>query len=160
MASLPRLTPMLTAVPPDSTPTLRVGTSEVLVPTLVQMPHGEVVYALGPADFRLLDNGVPQALHVDDDLDTARDVDQQMSVPLYVIVYDHDGHHVKTIFLVYGNPANNPGNERVRVPIRIGDVAIDYRNSTGSVTLVTKSIYNAKLPADLFTLSGMVSTGH
>lgn len=67
------LCPFLAAqqtIPPDSIPTLRVGTSEVLVPTLVQMPHGEVVYGLGPADFRLLDNGVPQALHVDDDLDT------------------------------------------------------------------------------------------
>jgi VWFA-related protein len=53
---------------PDST--IRVQTSEVLVPTLVQMPSGEVVYGLGPADFQLLDNGVPQQLHVDDDLDS------------------------------------------------------------------------------------------
>ena len=51
-------------------PTIRVQSSEVLVPTLVQMPNGDVVYGLGPSDFRLLDNGVPQALHVDDDLDT------------------------------------------------------------------------------------------
>ncbi len=49
--------------------TIRVQTSEVLVPTLVQMPSGEIVYGLGPADFQLLDNGVPQQLHVDDDLD-------------------------------------------------------------------------------------------
>ena len=51
------------------TPTISVQTSEVLVPTLVQMPGGEVVYGLGPTDFRLADNGVPQTLHVDDDLD-------------------------------------------------------------------------------------------
>jgi VWFA-related protein len=51
-------------------PTIRVQTSEVLVPTLVQMPSGEIVYGLGPADFQLLDNGVPQQLHVDDDLDS------------------------------------------------------------------------------------------
>ena len=43
--------------------------SEVLVPTLVQMPSGEIIYGLGPTDFELLDNGVPQQLHVDDDLD-------------------------------------------------------------------------------------------
>jgi VWFA-related protein len=49
--------------------TIRVQTSEVLVPTLVQMPSGEIVYGLGPADFQLMDNGVPQQLHVDDDLD-------------------------------------------------------------------------------------------
>ncbi len=49
--------------------TIRVETSEVLVPTLVQMPSGEIVYGLGPGDFQLLDNGVLQKLHVDDDLD-------------------------------------------------------------------------------------------
>ena len=49
--------------------TIRVETSEVLVPTLVQLKSGEIVYGLGPADFRLFDNGVPQQLHVDDDLD-------------------------------------------------------------------------------------------
>jgi VWFA-related protein len=49
--------------------TIRVQTSEVLVPTLVQMPSGEIVYGLGPTDFRLMDNGVLQQLHVDDDLD-------------------------------------------------------------------------------------------
>ena len=49
--------------------TIRVQTSEVLVPTLVELKSREVVYGLGPADFRLLDNGVPQQLHVDDDLD-------------------------------------------------------------------------------------------
>jgi hypothetical protein len=56
---------------PESTPetTIRVQTSEVLVPTLVQLPSGEIVYGLGPRDFQLLDNGVQQQLHVDDDLD-------------------------------------------------------------------------------------------
>jgi VWFA-related protein len=49
--------------------TIRVQSSEVLVPTLVQMPSGEIVYGLGPADFELRDNGVQQQLHVDDDLD-------------------------------------------------------------------------------------------
>jgi hypothetical protein len=52
---------------PDTT--IRVQTSEVLVPTLVQMPSGEIVYGLGPSDFQLMDNGVRQQLHVDDDLD-------------------------------------------------------------------------------------------
>ena len=49
--------------------TIRVQSSEVLVPTLVQMPSGEIIYGLGPNDFELLDNGVQQQLHVDDDLD-------------------------------------------------------------------------------------------
>jgi VWFA-related protein len=53
----------------SSQTTIRVQSSEVLVPTLVQMKSGEVVYGLGPGDFQLLDNGVQQQLHVDDDLD-------------------------------------------------------------------------------------------
>lgn len=54
---------------PAAQTTIRVETSEVLVPTLVQMPSGEIVYGLGPGDFQLFDNGVKQQLHVDDDLD-------------------------------------------------------------------------------------------
>ncbi len=53
----------------SSQTTIRVQSSEVLVPTLVQMPSGEIIYGLGPNDFELLDNGVQQQLHVDDDLD-------------------------------------------------------------------------------------------
>ncbi len=54
----------------SETPTLRVSTSVVLVPTLVEAGKGEVVYGLGADAFSLTDNGVPQRIHVDDDLDT------------------------------------------------------------------------------------------
>jgi VWFA-related protein len=58
---------------PDSAyemPTIRVSTNVVLVPTLVEKPDGEVIYGLQTKDFTLLDNGVAQMVHVDDDLDT------------------------------------------------------------------------------------------
>ncbi len=51
-------------------PTLRVNTTVVLVPTLVEQRNGAVVYGLGADAFSLTDNGVPQQIHVDDDLDT------------------------------------------------------------------------------------------
>jgi VWFA-related protein len=54
-----------------STPTIRVNTSVVLVPTLVEKRGGGVLYGLQPKDFTLLDNGVPQKVHVDEDLDTS-----------------------------------------------------------------------------------------
>jgi VWFA-related protein len=50
-------------------PTIRVNTSVVLVPTLVEKPSGEVVYGLAAKDFTLEDNGVQQNIHLDDDLD-------------------------------------------------------------------------------------------
>jgi VWFA-related protein len=56
----------------SNTPTLRVTTNEVLVPTLVEKPHGEgIVYGLKPSDFVVEDNGVPQKIHVQEELDTA-----------------------------------------------------------------------------------------
>jgi len=43
----------------------------VLVPTLVEKRDGEVVYGLKPEDFILEDNGVPQKIRVQEDMDTA-----------------------------------------------------------------------------------------
>lgn len=50
-------------------PTIRVNTSVVLVPTLVEKSSGEVLYGLSQKDFTLEDNGIRQNIHVDDDLD-------------------------------------------------------------------------------------------
>jgi VWFA-related protein len=52
-------------------PTLRVTTTEVLVPTLVEKAGGGVVYGLKPDDFILEDNGVPQKIRVQEEMDTA-----------------------------------------------------------------------------------------
>lgn len=53
-------------------PTIRVTTNEVLVPTLVEKPHGGgIVYGLKQSDFVVEDNGVPQRIHVQEELDTA-----------------------------------------------------------------------------------------
>jgi VWFA-related protein len=57
--------------PQQDTPTLRVTTNEVLVPTLVEKDHGQVVYGLKAGDFVLEDNGVPQHLRVQEEMDTA-----------------------------------------------------------------------------------------
>jgi VWFA-related protein len=55
-----------------NTPTIRVTTNEVLVPTLVEKPHGGgIVYGLKPSDFVVEDNGVAQKIHVQEELDTA-----------------------------------------------------------------------------------------
>jgi len=53
------------------TPTLRVTANEVLVPTLVEKRDGDVVYGLKPDDFVLEDNGVPQKIRVQEEMDTA-----------------------------------------------------------------------------------------
>jgi len=53
-----------------SRPTIQTTTTEVLVPTLVEK-HGEVIYGLKQKDFVLEDNGVPQKIHVQEEMDTA-----------------------------------------------------------------------------------------
>lgn len=52
-------------------PTIRVTTQEVLVPTLVQKKDGSIVYGLKAGDFVLEDNGVPQKVRVQEEMDTA-----------------------------------------------------------------------------------------
>ena len=51
--------------------TLRVTTTEVLVPTLVEKRGGGIVYGLKQGDFVLEDNGVPQKIRVQEEMDTA-----------------------------------------------------------------------------------------
>jgi VWFA-related protein len=55
----------------QGTPTLRVTTNEVLVPTLVEKKDGGILYGLKTSDFVLEDNGVPQKIRVQEELDTA-----------------------------------------------------------------------------------------
>jgi VWFA-related protein len=51
--------------------TIRITTREVLVPTLIEKKDGGVVYGLRPSDFILEDNGVPQKIRVQEEMDTA-----------------------------------------------------------------------------------------
>jgi VWFA-related protein len=68
--------PPQAAPPPDIPasqivpPTIRVNTSVVLVPTLVEDRSGQPIYGLKPSDFVLFDDGVKQNVHVDDSMDT------------------------------------------------------------------------------------------
>src|SRR6202453_4928993 len=55
----------------QESPTLRVTSNEVLVPTLVEKHDGEVVYGLKQNDFILEDNGVPQKIRVQEEMDSA-----------------------------------------------------------------------------------------
>jgi VWFA-related protein len=55
----------------SDSPSLRVTTTEVLVPTLVEKRGGGIIYGLKPDDFVLEDNGVPQKIRVQEEMDTA-----------------------------------------------------------------------------------------
>jgi len=55
----------------STSPTLRITANEVLVPTLVEKRGGGILYGLHPEDFVLVDNGVPQKIRVQEEMDTA-----------------------------------------------------------------------------------------
>ena len=65
------------AEPPQPMPgasdtlTLRITTKEVLVPTLVEKKGEGIVYGLKAGDFVVEDNGVPQNVRVQEEMDTA-----------------------------------------------------------------------------------------
>jgi VWFA-related protein len=66
------------AEPPQqipATPTepqiLEVTANEVLVPTLVEKPHGGIIYGLKSEDFIVEDDGVPQKIRLQEEMDTA-----------------------------------------------------------------------------------------
>jgi VWFA-related protein len=58
-------------VPQGESANLRVATTEVLVPTLVEKRGGGILYGLKAGDFVLEDNGVPQKIRVQEEMDTA-----------------------------------------------------------------------------------------
>jgi VWFA-related protein len=58
-------------VPQGEAANLRVSTTEVLVPTLVEKRGGGIIYGLKAGDFVLEDNGVPQKIRVQEEMDTA-----------------------------------------------------------------------------------------
>lgn len=86
-------------------------------------------------------------------------IDQQMFVPVYVLFYDQAGKHQKTLFELYGNPKFNTGNEHIRVPVWVGESMIDYEEKLGSMTVVTKTLYNVPLPDDFYNLDRIVARG-
>ena len=75
VSSAQQLPPVEPPLPLPSThadqPTLRITTTEVLVPTLVERAGGGILYGLKPDDFVLEDNGVPQKIRVQEEMDTA-----------------------------------------------------------------------------------------
>lgn len=86
-------------------------------------------------------------------------IDRQMFAPVYILFYDRQGQHQKTLFELYGDPKYSPGNEQVRVPIWIGESMIDYDTKLASMTTVSKIVYTESLPDDFFNLDKIVARG-
>ncbi len=69
--SLPPIEPPKPLPSEQPQATLSVTTTEVLAPTLVEKRNGDIIYGLKQKDFILEDNGVPQKIRVQEEMDTA-----------------------------------------------------------------------------------------
>jgi Protein of unknown function (DUF1329) len=79
-------------------------------------------------------------------------IDEQMGVPLYVLAYDPQGRHYKTLFTLYGNPAFSPGNEQVRAPLWLGTAAVNHASHEASVTAMNRVVVENRVQEDRFTV--------
>jgi Protein of unknown function (DUF1329) len=82
-------------------------------------------------------------------------IDEQMDVPLYVLAYDHEGNHYKTIFTLYGNPAFNPGNEQVRAPLWLAFDAVNHETGRASFSEMHRIVVEDRVPETLFTIGNL-----
>jgi hypothetical protein len=82
-------------------------------------------------------------------------VDEQMGVPLYVLAYDHQGKHFKTLFTLYGNPAFNPGNERVRAPLWLAYDAINHATGRANFSEMHRIVVDDHVNEKLFTIGNL-----
>ena len=82
-------------------------------------------------------------------------IDEQMGVPLYVLAYDHQGKHYKTIFTLYGNPAFNPGNEHVRAPLWLAYDAINHETGRANFSQMHRIVVDDQVTEKLYTIGNL-----
>jgi hypothetical protein len=85
--------------------------------------------------------------------------DQQTWTALYVLVYDREGRHWRTIFGFYADPAATPWNTGVQVPVMTGASWVDYQKGRAMVWIVRKAVYNQPLSSKLFSTQQLLRRG-
>jgi len=137
-----------------------LGRAKVLAPVGVQAASASfdprTGYPVDPWELRNMlllesipkDSGHPYAKRV-------LYIDEQMGVPLYVLGYDHQGKHYKTIFTLYGNPAFNPGNERVRAPLWLAYDAINHETGRANFSQMHRIVVDDQVSEKLFTIGNL-----
>lgn len=86
-------------------------------------------------------------------------LDEQTYAILYVLVYDHQEHHLRTFFLCYSNPAFSPRNTHVRVPLLAGESWIDQKAQMATVLIPKQIVYNQPIAPQLFTVENLMRQG-
>ena len=86
-------------------------------------------------------------------------LDRQTQAPLYSLVYDLEGNHKRTFFLMYFHPGFNPWNNDGWVPALAAQLAIDYEVDRASIYMINKVFYNKPLKDRLFSRATLMRQG-
>jgi hypothetical protein len=140
-----------------------LGRKVLLVPGAIRAPNATVTAQSYPADpWELRDTLILESTPNDASHPYGKRVlyiDAQLGISTYVLIYDKQGKHYKTLFTVYGNPAFSPGNEQVRVPLWLGDSAVNHETGQSSVAVLSRVSFASKLPEELFDVDTLVERG-
>jgi len=140
-----------------------LGRKVILVPGAIRAPKASVTARSYPADpWELRDTLILESTPKDPSHPYGKRVlylDAQMGISTYVLIYDKEGKHYKTLFTVYGNPAFSPGNEQIRVPLWLGDSGINHTTGQSSVAILSRVSFTSKLPEDTFDVDTLVERG-
>ena len=86
-------------------------------------------------------------------------IDRQFFSVLYAFIYDHEGAHWRTLLHCLADPAFDPKNATVGVPLHVGNMWIDYKINHASVWTADEVLISQPLPPKIFTVKEMVRRG-
>lgn len=86
-------------------------------------------------------------------------IDKQTANVLYILIFDHEGHHWRTIFRVYAHPDSTPRNKGCRIWVSLGFCWVDHLTERAIVAAAEKTLYNQSLSSQLFSLSELMRRG-
>jgi hypothetical protein len=86
-------------------------------------------------------------------------IDLQTSVILYALVYDREGNHKRTFFLVHLHPALRLGKSEEWIPQLAAEAAIDYQQERASIFQTHKVVQNEPLEDKLFDMGALMRQG-
>lgn len=80
-------------------------------------------------------------------------IDKQTANVLYILIFNSEGHHWRTVFRCYAHPDFTPWNKGQRIWVTLGHSWIDHLAERAAVYVAEKTVYNQPLSPQLFGLA-------
>jgi hypothetical protein len=86
-------------------------------------------------------------------------IDTQTANVLYILIFNSEGQHWRTIFRCYAHPDFTPWNKGQHIWVALGHSWIDHVAERAAVYLADKTVYNQPLSPQLFSLGRLLREG-